>query len=622
MRKWSSGFTLVELALVIVLIGLLIGGILVAMSMTATAKIEKVVHQAGQFDVGVADFQQKYQFLPGDALSFGFQDGSGNHGDGDGMIEDATSGSGLGEAWSGEESNFWAEMSTTGDIRNSAAYTPIVNGNLAVDGPTPNMPSVGLGIKGTGIFATNDTGEIFSSFNISGVYIIGKVTDSPGTALTFASGNIGDALAPADLLALDQKMDDGNPQTGNMIAFSNAGTCFNGSGGSASYNVSISDPVCSVAFKYLGNYGQGSSGGSGGGGGGGGSCPLVCANGSSPDVNDSTCSACSTNCNYCQNGGTPDQTCSSCSGCAGGYTGADCSIAPCMSSCPGGITQNAAPDCSCIDPGCQASGGIWDSGAGTCDCSAWTGDGVFNGTACICETACNFGTPDDHYEDCGCADPGCVASGGSWERDNGECTCPADGYPDGGSWTGTSCLCPGMGCQNGGSQAPSPDCSCTCIGHWGGGDCSSCNLDCGGIGTVNDSSVCDYCNCRNGNGGINCEINCDGGWSGITCNICNVSCQNGGSPDPDCNYCNCVGGWSGADCSIAPTCATGCNFGLQNPAPDCSCNAPPGCATSFGSWNSITGDCTCGAGGDGSFDGSNCIDGNGTCDNFNTNPGC
>lgn len=68
MRK---GFTLIELSIVLVIIGLLIGGILAAQSMISTSKITATISQIQQFDAGVMNFKTKYHYLPGDAPAFG-----------------------------------------------------------------------------------------------------------------------------------------------------------------------------------------------------------------------------------------------------------------------------------------------------------------------------------------------------------------------------------------------------------------------------------------------------------------------------------------------------------------------------------------------------------------------
>jgi prepilin-type N-terminal cleavage/methylation domain-containing protein len=64
----NKGFTLVELAIVLVIVGLLISGILVAQSMINTTRIQAFGRQIGQYDAAIANFQDKYKGLPGDSL--------------------------------------------------------------------------------------------------------------------------------------------------------------------------------------------------------------------------------------------------------------------------------------------------------------------------------------------------------------------------------------------------------------------------------------------------------------------------------------------------------------------------------------------------------------------------
>ena len=63
----KKGFTLVELSIVLVIIGLLIGGLLVGQSMIRTAKMGAFIRQIGQFDIAVSNFRTKYGYLPGDS---------------------------------------------------------------------------------------------------------------------------------------------------------------------------------------------------------------------------------------------------------------------------------------------------------------------------------------------------------------------------------------------------------------------------------------------------------------------------------------------------------------------------------------------------------------------------
>jgi len=64
--KTKKGFTLVELSIVLVIIGLLIGGVLVAQSLIETAQIQKTIRQIQQVHILASQFKEKTRYLPGD----------------------------------------------------------------------------------------------------------------------------------------------------------------------------------------------------------------------------------------------------------------------------------------------------------------------------------------------------------------------------------------------------------------------------------------------------------------------------------------------------------------------------------------------------------------------------
>ena len=93
--KWArSGFTLIELSIVLVIIGLIIGGVLAGQDLIVAAKNRAQISQIEKYQTAVRTFQSKYGYLPGDimdpyATQFGFQ-GRGPYngeGDGNGVLE-------------------------------------------------------------------------------------------------------------------------------------------------------------------------------------------------------------------------------------------------------------------------------------------------------------------------------------------------------------------------------------------------------------------------------------------------------------------------------------------------------------------------------------------------------
>jgi prepilin-type N-terminal cleavage/methylation domain-containing protein len=65
-RYDQAGFTLVEIAIVMVIIGLLIGGVLKGQAMIENGKAERVVKQADELRAAIMTFYEKFGVYPGD----------------------------------------------------------------------------------------------------------------------------------------------------------------------------------------------------------------------------------------------------------------------------------------------------------------------------------------------------------------------------------------------------------------------------------------------------------------------------------------------------------------------------------------------------------------------------
>src|SRR5438309_4731512 len=110
----QAGFTLVEIAIVLVIIGLLLGGILKGQEMITQAKIKNIVNDFNGVTVAVTSYQDRYRAIPGDDRNASTRwtvqaPASGN---GNGIVAGAynandTSGAGGAPAAAAESNLFW-----------------------------------------------------------------------------------------------------------------------------------------------------------------------------------------------------------------------------------------------------------------------------------------------------------------------------------------------------------------------------------------------------------------------------------------------------------------------------------------------------------------------------------
>ena len=147
MNKTQSGFTLVEIAIVLVIIGLLLGGVLKGQELITQAKIKNVANDFNGLTAAIYSYQDRYKRFPGDdpgATRWSIITSTGV-GDGNNVVEgdyNTTDNS-------KESRLFWAELRLAGfvsgasDTLANAAIQPI---NAA--GGITGAQDGGLGLVG------------------------------------------------------------------------------------------------------------------------------------------------------------------------------------------------------------------------------------------------------------------------------------------------------------------------------------------------------------------------------------------------------------------------------------------------------------------------------------------
>jgi prepilin-type N-terminal cleavage/methylation domain-containing protein len=194
MKQKQSGFTLIEIAIVLVIIGLLLGGVLKGQELINSAKVKNLATDFKNIPVYIYGYQDKFRALPGDdslaPSHLGVASSVAAAGNGNGVIngewDDSTTAS--------ESFNFWGHVRLAGLAAGAtdtgdAGYIPknAVGGNIGITNSGTDSPIQTPALKGS--------------------YII-----------------CSDAIAGKFAKQLDITLDDGNTATGSMMVKNSADT--------------------------------------------------------------------------------------------------------------------------------------------------------------------------------------------------------------------------------------------------------------------------------------------------------------------------------------------------------------------------------------------------------------
>ena len=191
MKTLQKGFTLVEIAIVLVIIGLLLGGILKGQEMITQAKIKNVIADFSGISAAYHGYLDRYRLIPGDDSTAATRWAGAFAGGGNGQVGGAYNAACPTPlvAGSPESCHWWDHLRRAGFVAGSGGLQPFnaVTGMIGVqtgDAAAPVGPIMGTDAAGTGGFS----------------------------GLIMCSANLPDKIA----IAVDTQMDDGVPISGTV----------------------------------------------------------------------------------------------------------------------------------------------------------------------------------------------------------------------------------------------------------------------------------------------------------------------------------------------------------------------------------------------------------------------
>lgn len=235
-KAGQRAFSLIELSMVLVMLGLLLGTVFSGQLMLRNQRIKQIQNNAEQFHVAVTQFREKYQFFPGDkpnALSIWSTVSCVANGDGNGLIDGT------------EDYYVWAELVAGGFTVGN--YTTCTSAQVpGVDIPSGPIESTGYAFSAGSSPAGLVTGTDGSSATFDGNYTaaiyFGK-NKVPATRM------MDPAISADDALQIDTIYDDASPGNGVIMTWRSYGSttgCYDS--GSGAYNAATSDQTCSLIF--------------------------------------------------------------------------------------------------------------------------------------------------------------------------------------------------------------------------------------------------------------------------------------------------------------------------------------------------------------------------------------
>ncbi len=249
-----KGFSLVELSIVLVIIGLITGGVFVGRDLVRQAEIRAVSADIEKYLSAINSFKNKYESIPGDMRNAQAYWGAAHvapancittvgagtatcNGDNNAVI--------MMSVGSNEPFRFWQHLANAALLEGSFTGVTGPNGSTNDAVPGTNVPEGPIPGSGWSVFNWGIQSGSPSAFD--GVYdnylLFGIIQTNTITSAA--------ALSPEEMASLDIKLDDGRPGTGKVVPrqFSNCTTATASNQTNANYALTNQSLVCSLIYR-------------------------------------------------------------------------------------------------------------------------------------------------------------------------------------------------------------------------------------------------------------------------------------------------------------------------------------------------------------------------------------
>lgn len=207
MKNKQGGFTLVEIAIVLVIIGLLLGGVLKGQELINSAKVKNFASDFRNIPLFIYGYQDKFKAIPGDDTRATTNVTASKNGDGDGLIDGVWNS----DTVTDESILFWEHVRRA----NLAAGPTALSGTTAAAFVPTNADGNRIGIQ---------SGATPSIVGLNGTYVV-----------------CSQSILGKFVKQLDITMDDGNTATGSMMAMANVSAPIDGTADAAITTANIND---------------------------------------------------------------------------------------------------------------------------------------------------------------------------------------------------------------------------------------------------------------------------------------------------------------------------------------------------------------------------------------------